>query len=262
MGMSWRRLTPKLPKSGATVRAVALMGCALVWGAIAPVDAAPTPPLAPADRSGGTAFALPPLRKFKAVDADNHNILINRPGLVTLLLGTSEDSQDEARAAGQVMYPLQGRSDFQLIVVVDLRNSIATWAPTIVLAQMRANLDREAPKLKPYFLKNGNTSNPRNSSCVIADFTGTICPQLDWPGSSDTLRAILFGADGREIKRWDKINDMDKLALDVRAAIQALLDANQIKATALAKLPQGTKLLQPPSPPLPLPPFTPTSASN
>jgi len=169
--------------------------------------------------------------------------------------GTSEDSQDAARAAGKAMYPLRGRPDFQLIVVVDLRDSIATWAPSIVLSRMRANLDDEAIALKPYFLKNGNKSDPRKSSHVIADFSGTICPQLGWTKGSDNLRGILFGADGREIERWDKIEDMTKLQTDVRAAIQSLIDADMAKAAAIAKL-QGTKLLQPSSQHPPLLPFT------
>lgn len=194
--------------------------------------------------------------KFKAVDADNHNLLINKPGLITLLLGTNQDSQDAARSAGQAVYPFRGRPDFDLIVVVDLRNSIAAWAPSIVLSEMRANLDKEAVELKPYFLKNGNKSNPRSSSHVIADFTGTICPQLGWPEHSDDLRGILFGGDGREIKRWDKIEDMAQLQSDVRAAIEALDKASLAKANAAAKT-QGSKLTQPPTPPRPLPPVTP-----
>jgi len=192
------------------------------------------------------------LRKFKALDADNHTILLNRPGLITLVLGTSEDSQDAARTAGKAMYPLQGRPDFQLIVVVDLRDSLATWVPSVVTAQMRSNLDSEAIALKPYFLKNGNKSDPRKTSYVIPDFNGVICPRLGWIESSEDLRGILFGADGREIQRWDKLNDMAKLQTDVRAAIQALIEADEAKAVAAAKTPQGTKLLQPQAPHPPL----------
>lgn len=199
---------------------------------------------------------LPPVQKFKAVDVDNHSLLINKPGVITLLIGTGEDSQDAARAVGKMMYPLQGRPDFQLIVVVDLRDSIATWVPSVAIGQMRANLDKEAIELKPYYLKNGNRSNPRSTSYVIADFNGTICPKLGWTESSDDLRGILFGADGREIKRWDKIDDLTKLQTDVRVAIAALMEVNQAKAAAAAKT-QGTKLLQPPTPEPPLPPLTP-----
>jgi hypothetical protein len=202
---------------------------------------------------------VPHVRKIKATDADDHSILINRPGLVTVVLGTSEDSQDAARAAGKVMYPLQGRPDFQLIVVVDLRNSIATWVPSVVLGRMRSSLDGEAVELKPYFLKNGNKSNPRFSSYVVPDFSGTVCPQLGWTDGSDDLRGILFGVDGREITRWDKIDDMGKLQSDTRAAIQALIDADKAKAAAIPKI-QGSKLIQQPPqhppmlPAMPIPP--------
>ena len=233
----------------------ALVAAGTLWSLPSPVpaqtNAAPAAG-APAARAPMTAH----MRKFKAVDADNRTVFINRPGMVTLLLGTSEDSQDAARAAGKSMYPLQGRPDFQLIVVVDLRNSIAGWVPSVVLSQMRSNLDNEAIELKPYFVKNGNKSNPRNSSYVIPDFSGTICPQLGWTESADDLRGILFGADGREIKRWDKIEDMNALQIDVRAAIQALIDADQARAAAAGRN-QGTKLIQPPTPHLPLPPLAP-----
>jgi hypothetical protein len=218
---------------------------------------AQTPDATPA----ATTAPLPPIKKFKATDADNHSVLINKPGTITLLLGTDQDSQDAARSAGQAVYPFRGRPDFQLIVVVDLRDSIAAWAPSVVLAEMRSNLDKEAVDLKPYFLANGNTSNPRNSAHVIADFTGTICPQLDWPEHADDLRAILFGGDGREIKRWDKLTDMNAMQADVRAAIEAY-DKSLVKAAAANKQQQGSKLTQPPTPPRPLPPSTAAPGSD
>jgi hypothetical protein len=231
-----------------------MVSCALVSSGIA--SAQTNAPSAPVTHTA-VSMAAPPLHKFRAVDADNHIIFLNRPGLITLVLGTNEDTQDGARAAGKAMYPLQGRPDFQLIVVVDLRNSIAAWVPSIVTAKMRSNLDEEAVELKPYFLKNGNKGNPRKSLCVIPDFSGTICPQLGWTEGSDNLRGILFGTNGREVERWDKIDDdMTKLQTDVRAAIQALVDAAQAKAAVAAKT-QGTKLLQPQTPHPPLPPLTP-----
>ena len=210
-----------------------------------------TPPAAPVAPAAH-------VRKIRALDCDNHSILINHPGFVSVVLGTSEDSQDAARAAGKVMYPLQGRPDFQLVVVVDLRNSMATWAPSVVYSQMRSNLDDQALELKPYFLQNGNKGNPRLTSYVIPDFSGTVCPLLGWNDSSDSLRGILYGVDGKEITRWDKISDMGKLQTDVRAAIQALIDADKEHAAATAKT-QGNRASQLPSlhpamlPPAPIP---------
>jgi hypothetical protein len=253
--MFWKRSTTRPRNPIPALLLAAISSCAFACSAEAQVttNQAPVAPSAPAPVS----ISASPLRKFRAVDADNHSILLNRPGLITLVLGTSEDSQEAARAAGRSMYPLQGRLDFQLIVVVDLRDSIATWVPSVVVAQMRSNLDHEAIELKPYFLKNGNKSDPRNTSYVIPDFAGTICPQLGWTESSDNLRGILFGADGREIERWEKVDDMARLQTDVRAAIQVLIEADEARAAAAAKT-QGTKLLQPQvaHPPL-LPPASP-----
>jgi hypothetical protein len=174
-------------------------------------------------------------QKIRAVDADDHWVVLNRSGLITLIVGTSEDSQDAARQAGKAMYPFQGRPDFQLIVVVDLRDSIANWVPSVVTAQMRTSLDQEAIELKPYFLKNGNTSDPRKSSHVIPDFNGSVFPQLGWPDGSDDLRCILYGVDGRELKRWDKVSDMDHLQADVKAALDA--NAERVKATTKISAP-------------------------
>jgi len=191
-----------------------------------PAPDVPTQVSADAENTGmgsASTVAVPPAPQFRATDADNRNVILNKMGVITMLLGTSEDSQNAARLAGKEMYPFQGRRDFRLVVVVDLHDSLATWVPSVTLDQMRSNLDKEAIELKPYYLMNGNKSNPRNASEVVADFSGAISSQLGWTSNSENLRGILFGADGREIKRWNKISDMDKLQADVRAALDALV---------------------------------------
>jgi hypothetical protein len=186
--------------------------------------------------------STPVALKIKGTDADNHTVVINKPGVITLLLGTSEDSGDAARVAGKAMYPFQGRPDFQLMVIVDLRDSVASWVPSIVLDKMRSNLDSEAVELKPFFLKNGNKGNPRESSHVFADFNGAIFPQFAWPDSSENLRGILFDGNGLEIKRWSKIQNMTEMQNDVRVAIEAL------DAAKTGKLPKNPNSLPRASP--------------
>jgi hypothetical protein len=189
---------------------------------------------------------------IRAVDADNHSILINRPGVVTALIGTSEDSQQAARQAGTAMYPFQGRPDFQLIVAVDLHDSLATWAPGIAISRMRSSLDDEALELKPYYRKNGNRSNPRGSCHVIADFNGKLFRELGWPETSSNLRAIVFGADGREYRRFDQITDMNLLYDAVRSAIADYLKVKRAHESAAPAAPRTrTSALSPPEPPLP-----------
>ncbi len=197
------------------------------------------------------AFAAA-VRHFKALDADNHNITLNRSGVVTALIGTSEDSQQAARQAGIAMYPFQGRSDFQLIVAVDLRGSMANWAPSIAVSRMRSSLDGEAKELKPFFLKNGNRHDPRGYCHVVPDFDGKIFTQLGWPETSPDLRAIVFGADGREYRRFDKIDNMDLLFNAVRSAVADYIALRKSRQAAAPPAPDTrTTALSPPEPPLP-----------
>jgi hypothetical protein len=193
--MSWKRL--------------ALLSCALVlaWNLVTPARAV-------------VAVPLRPVAKIKITDADNHTVILNRVGMISVVIGTSEDSQDAARRAGRALYPFQGMSDFQEIVVVDLRGSIAAWVPSVVVDHMRRSLDEEALELKPYFLKNGNKSNPRRSLHVAPDFTGNIVPQFGWTGTPDQLHAIMYGADGRELRRWEDVGNMDAFQAAVRQALQ------------------------------------------
>ena len=156
---------------------------------------------------------------LRAVDADGHNVFINHPGRITVVIGTNQDSQDGARAAGRAMYPFQGLQNFRLIVVADVRDSMATWVPSLVTSRMRVSLDHEAYEVKPYFVKNGNSGDPRKFSCAIADFSGTISPQLGWAKPTSDLRAIIFGTDGHVLKRWDALSDMKQLQEEVAKAL-------------------------------------------
>jgi hypothetical protein len=73
--------------------------------------AAALPVVRPASGAMTTVSAPAPPRyhKIRAVDADNHWVQLNRPGVVTIVVGTSEDSQEAARQAGTTMYPFEGR---------------------------------------------------------------------------------------------------------------------------------------------------------
>lgn len=227
MAMSWKR-----SRRRETCGAI-LIAAWLIVAAVIPVSAAP-------------------IKRIRALDADNHNIVINRNGVVTVLIGTSEDSQEAARQAGVTMYPFQGRPDFQLIVAVDLRGSLANWAPGIAIGRMRSSLDGEANELKPYYLKNGNHSNPRGYCHVIPDFDGRLFSLLGWPGTSKDLRAIVYAADGREYKRFDRVESMNALYGSVRSAIAEYIALRKSRQAAAPPVPDTrSSALSPPEPPLP-----------
>ena len=219
--------------------ATAILG--MIFGALAftrPAVAAPSSTNAVANPQ--PPAETPPARKYHATDADGKSVPLNPPGHITVIVGTNEDSQDAARAAGRAMYPFQGRPDFGLIVVVDLRHTVASWVPSMVISRMKVSLDQEAFELKPYYLKNGNHNNPRGYSHVIPDFTGVICPQLEWKEHDEKLRIIIFGVDGRILESLDNLEaaDMTKVQADVRKIIQAQVDIERAKIAAAASKPQ------------------------
>ena len=79
--------------------------CALVF----PL-AAQSPAAKPA---GIAAPASAPMHKYKAIDADNHNVLINKPGLITLLLGTNENSRTRPAPRDRPCIPFAGGNALQ-----------------------------------------------------------------------------------------------------------------------------------------------------
>ena len=90
----------------------------------------------------------------------------------------------------------------------------------------------------------------------MPDFSGTICPQLGWKDGSDDLRVVIFGVDGREILRIDKVDDMAALQESVRKAIQAQVDLEQAKLAEAART-AGSKPLHIVMQHPPLIPYTP-----
>jgi len=256
--MSGRRHFFAAATLGMIFGAIAFGQTALAAASSSLTNAAPV--AVPSGVAGEQAPSYAPhVKKLRATDADGHNVVLNPPGHITIIVGTNEDSQDAARAAGRAMYPFQGRPDFGLIVVVDLRHTIASWVPSMVISRMKVSLDQEAFELKPYFLKNGNHNNPRGYTHVIPDFTGVICPQLTWKEGDDKLRVIIFGVDGREIERLDGLEaaDMTKVQEEVRKAIKEQVDIEQAKIAAAGK-PQPWRpkpVLQHP-PLIPYTPFT------
>ena len=124
----------------------------------------------------------------------------------------------------------------------------------MAISRMKSSLDGEAVELKPYFLKNGNRGNPRSSCRVVPDFKGTLFAQLGWPQSSSDLRAVIFGSDGKEYKRFDKVDNMNLLFNTVRSAISDYVALRRAHAAAAPPVP-GTRstALGPNLPPLPPP---------
>lgn len=163
-----------------------------------------------------------PLRSAEiitAVDADDIERELNKPGWVSVILYSNEALQDWTREAGESLDPFQGMKDFRSIVVVDLRNSLALFAKGYTLRRMRRDLDAEAERVIPYYRKNGNPGDPREGMMAVADFHGEACEALGWEEKSKDKRVIIFNREGKVAKSWEAMEDFKELKAVVRALL-------------------------------------------
>jgi hypothetical protein len=152
-------------------------------------------------------------------DVDSKEVQFKKPGVVTVVLGCSEDSQSACRRASYVLDRFRGRTDLRLIAVVDLRDSLGGFLKDYVRERMRADLDSESMRLRPFYQANHNNGNPRNDLCAIPDFNGEICRVMGWNESLDeSLHAVVYSKDNKEIGRWNNLKNYNELeAVVVRA---------------------------------------------
>ena len=157
---------------------------------------------------------------IEAVDIDGHTLTLDAPGHVTAVISSSPETQNRTRDAGGLLDRYRGRTDFRIVIVVDLRSSFAGVFPGIVRSQMRESLEAEAARLKPFYLAHGNPRNPREETEAIADFDGALCEKLAWADTPDRLRVVVFGRNGKELGRWSDLTDYAPLQKTVSAALE------------------------------------------
>lgn len=154
---------------------------------------------------------------IKAVDADDRTWILNQPGRVMVVIGNNIKTADEARACGKAMDKFQGVKDFRCLVVVDLRGSMANWSKGYTQRRMQRDLDKEAERIRKFYKNNDNHVDPRDELGAVADFDGKVCKRLNWEPKQRELRVVIFGKNGKIVKRFDPANDF--------AAIQKVVEA-------------------------------------
>jgi len=146
---------------------------------------------------------------IRVKDADGVERRLDEPGRVTAVIYSNPAVQDWTRKAGAALDEFQGRADFRAVVVVDLRGTMADWAPGYTVRRMQRDLDAEAGRVAPFYQKNGNSGNPRPDMSAVADFKGEACRPLGWVEPAQRRRVVLFGKDGREAHRSEDQADLE-----------------------------------------------------
>ncbi|MDD5260281.1 MAG: hypothetical protein PHD76_00375 [Methylacidiphilales bacterium] len=144
---------------------------------------------------------------IQATDVDGRVRVLNAKNQVTVILYSNQSVQDQTRAAGKSVDSFQGLENFRSVVLVDLRSSLANWAPGYAQRRMIRDLDREAERIHPFYLKNGSRRDSRLDVSAVADFKGDICHQLGWEKPTKTMRVLVFDLNGAEAGRWEDLKD-------------------------------------------------------
>lgn len=167
----------------------------------------------------GPIIARAETDKIRATDADGVERTLNQTGRVNVIIYSNPSVQDRTRAAGKSLDPFQGKESFRSVVVVDLRGTMADWAPGYTVRRMVRDLNTEAERIRPAYEKNGNQGDPRKDVSAVADFKGETCDALDWDKPANQLRVIVFGKSGAKVKEWSDLKDYAQMTKTVKAEL-------------------------------------------
>ena len=152
-------------------------------------------------------------------DCDGKVVELNPTNRITIVLASSQSLADTTREFGRAVYGWQGRKEFRVIVVVDLRKSLGTLFQGWTVGKMKADLNEEAERLIPWYRANQNPNNPRPDLCGIADFDGKVTESLGWGGDDTKMKVKIFGKSGDVV--WSVMDVIRPDAL--RREVQNLL---------------------------------------
>lgn len=150
-----------------------------------------------------------------ARDAFGKEVVINAPGYVTVVLSSTERTQQATRRAAAALDHFQAAPTFRLIVLVDLHDSVAAWMPGYVSHRMQEDLRREAARLQLLRGKDGNHLGWRPFVCAIPDFNGRTVRSLGWRGDRGRLKAAVYDRRGGELAKWNNLEPKEYGAVEL-----------------------------------------------
>ncbi len=155
-------------------------------------------------------------------DVYDQSWILNPKNSVSVILYSNASVQQRTREAGLALHPYvrknAGSRPFHFLVVVDLRGSMANWAPGYTVRRIRADLEEKFRVLPPVPGRE-DVLAPRPDVSAVADFKGEACRSLGWDKPSSTLRVVIFRK-GIEVKRWEDLRDLNELTDQVGRLMQ------------------------------------------
>ena len=139
---------------------------------------------------------------------------------VTVIMYTNPDLEQASRDMSAAFDTLRGLKKFAFMQVIDLRGDVPAIARGLVGKEVRKHEDREAVRVQPFYIKNGNKSNPRPDMIAITDFSGNILNYLGWHNRYNNIHLIVYDKAGQELKRFDQVDDPAAVNLYVKGLVK------------------------------------------
>ncbi len=139
---------------------------------------------------------------------------------ITVIMYTNPDLEQVSRDMSAAFDSLRGLKKFAFMQVIDLRGDVPAIARGLVGKEVRKHEDREAVRVQPFYLKNGNKSNPRPDMIAITDFSGNILSYLGWHNRYNNIHLIVYDKTGQELKRYDQVDDPAAVCLYVKTLVK------------------------------------------
>lgn len=145
-------------------------------------------------------------------DVDGQWRTLPPKGRLTVVMYTNADLEQESKALSKTLDPYRGTQDFMFYQIVDLRGEIPGIARRMAEKQIRKELDIEAARTKPFYVKNGSKTDPRSTLATIVDYGGSSLKQFNWSDRVEMVRFVIYNANGVPIRRIDNTQDVQSVA--------------------------------------------------
>lgn len=174
--------------------------------------------LAPKGMLVASPSPVRPAAPIAARDAFGREVVLNAPGYVTVVLSSTEKTQQATRRAAGALDHFQAIPSFRLIVLVDLHGSVAAWMPGYVSRRLQEDLRQEAARLQ--VLRANDREHPgwHPFVCAVPDYNGRTVRSLGWRPDRGRLRATVYDRHGGELAKWNNLEPKEYSAVEALVA--------------------------------------------
>jgi hypothetical protein len=152
----------------------------------------------------------------KFSDVDGRAISTADGHVTVLVLTTTEDLTRAHAVRDHVPDYCLGNANYRMITVLHFKRRHTRLARAIAMTLVRHRINEEAKVLQTRYNALKISRPVREDIHVVADFDGSISPQLGAQPGTTGFHVFVFGRDGELLEQWDDVPSAEQLAAVVK----------------------------------------------